>query len=271
MDDSRELLASLIVCLVISGGYVGYALLLEPSGGNPIGHWMGIAGTILMVFTEVFYSVRKRTGLLRWAGPVRYWLSAHIFTGIVGPFLVLAHSAFEFRGLAGLTMMLTAIVVISGFMGRYLYTAIPRSLAGVEVSAVDLARAIERAQQAVMEAAGQLSPAVQQLVAADAARERQQRGDWVLVLSRGWDDWLYRQGLRSRIRSIERTENVKLDGIERLLKARRDRERQLRMMQAAKRLLSLWHVAHVPMGVALFGSVIIHVVAEIYFGAGLMK
>lgn len=271
MDDSRELIASLVVCLGLSGGYVAYALLTEPSGGNPVGHLIGIAGTILMVFTEVFYSLRKRTNLLRWAGPVRYWLSAHIFTGIVGPFLVLAHTAFQFRGLAGLTMVLTAIVVGSGFLGRYLYTAIPRSLAGVEVSAVDLARAIERAQQAVLEATGQLSPAVQQLVAADGARQRRQRSDWALVLSRGLDDWLYRQGLRSQIRSIERKEQVKLDGIERLLKTRRDRERQLRMMQAAKRLLSYWHVAHVPMGVALFGSVFIHVAAEIFFGAGLMK
>jgi len=271
MDDSRELTASLLICLGLSGGYVAYALLTEPSGGHPFGHWLGIAGTILMVFTEVFYSLRKRTGLLRWAGPVRYWLSAHIFTGIVGPFLVLMHTAFEFRGLAGLTLVLTGIVVFSGFLGRYLYTAIPRSRAGGEVSAVDLARAIERAQQAVLEAAGQLPPTVQQLVAADAARQRRQRGDWVLVLARGWDDWLYRQGLRTQIRSLERSERVKLDGLERLLKARRERERQLRMMQAARRLLSLWHVAHVPMGVALFGSVIIHVIAEIYFGAGLMK
>lgn len=271
MDDSRELMASLVVCLGLSGGYVAYALLTEPSGGNPIGHWVGIIGTVLMVFTEVFYSLRKRTNLLRWAGPVRYWLSAHIFTGIVGPFLVLAHSAFEFRGLAGITLLLTAIVVGSGFVGRYLYTAIPRSLAGVEVSSVDLARAIESTQQALVATVGQLSPAVQQLVAADAARQRRQRSDWALVLVRGWDDWWYRQGLRSQIRTLERAERVKLDNLESLLRARRDRERQLRMMQASKRLLSLWHVAHVPMGVALFGSVIIHVAAEIYFGAGLMK
>jgi hypothetical protein len=168
-------------------------------------------------------------------------------------------------------MAITVIVVVSGFLGRYLYTAIPRSLAGVEVSSVDLARSIERAQQSVLEAAGQFSPAVQQLVAADGTRQRRQRSDWALVLSRGLDDWLYRQGLRTQIRVLERAERVKLDGLERLLKTRRDRERQLRMMQAAKRLLSYWHVAHVPMGVALFGSVIIHVAAEIYFGAGLMK
>lgn len=270
MDDSRELIASLLICLGLSGGYVAYSLLAEPSGGHPIGHTLGIVGTLLMVSTEILYSLRKRTTWLRWAGPVRYWLSVHIVTGIVGPFLVLAHTAFEFRGLAGLTVALTALVVASGFLGRYLYTAIPRSLAGVEVSAVDLARAIDVAQQSVLEFVGQHSSAVQQLVAADAARQQRSGSSWALVLVRGPEAWFYRRQLHARIRAIERAENIRLDALERLLRARRDRERELRMMQSARRLLSLWHIAHVPMGVALFGAVAIHVAAEIYFGAGLM-
>jgi hypothetical protein len=271
MDQSLELKLSLLVCLGLSGVYVVYELLAEPSGGHPFGHGLGIVGTLLMLSTETLYSLRKRTAWLRRAGPVRYWLSAHIFTGIVGPFLVLTHTAFEFRGLAGITMLLTALVVASGFLGRYLYTAIPRSLAGVESSSTDLADEIDLTQTTLATLAAQYSPAVQALVAADARRQRRVRGDWAMVLLRGWDDWRYRLHLRGQIRKAQQAERRTLRDVERWLMRRRSLERQLRMMQAARRLLSVWHVAHVPMGVALFSSIAIHVTATLYFGAGLWR
>lgn len=268
MDESLELKLSLSVCLGLSAVYVVYAVLAEPSGGQPFGHGLGILGTFLMVSTETLYSLRKRTPWLRWAGPVRYWLSAHIFMGIVGPFLVLLHSAFEFRGLAGITLALTLLVMASGFLGRYLYTAIPRSLAGVEMSATDLADALQQLQGDIRQQAGQYPPAVQAFVEADAQRQRRVRGDLALVLLHGLDDWRYFTGLRRQLRGLEKTTGHELGEIEQLMRQRRARERQLRMMQAARRLLSIWHTVHVPMGVALFTAVAIHVVATLYFGAG---
>lgn len=271
MDDSRELKLSLAVCLSLSIVYVAYELLATPSGGQPFGHWLGILGTTLMVATEILYSVRKRTNLFGNWGPVRYWLSVHIFTGIVGPFMVLMHSAFMFQGLAGLTMFLTVLVVGSGFLGRYFYTAIPRSLAGAEASSTDLALEIRQVQTSIAGLVDQRSAAVQALVAADAGRQRVMRGDWALVVMRGWDDWRYRSRLRGQVRGLERSEKQKLGDVERLLNRRRNLERQMRMLQAARRLMSVWHIAHVPMGVALFSSAAIHVAAEIYFRAGLLR
>ena len=48
-------------------------------------------------------------------------------TGLVGPYMVLLHTAMRFNGLAGLTMLLTVVVVASGLVGRYLYTRVPRA------------------------------------------------------------------------------------------------------------------------------------------------
>ena len=117
-----ELEYSFLVIIILSGIYIAYEILSEPSGGHPMGHWLGIVGAVLMVMTEILYSLRKRTRLFKQAGPVRVWLSFHIFTGLVGPFLVLMHTGLQFRGLAGVTTWLTAVVVLSGFIGRYLYT-----------------------------------------------------------------------------------------------------------------------------------------------------
>jgi cytochrome b561 len=42
--------------------------------------------------------------------------------------MVLLHTAMRFNGLAGVATLLTAVVVASGIVGRYLYTALPRTL-----------------------------------------------------------------------------------------------------------------------------------------------
>jgi hypothetical protein len=258
---------SLLVCLILTGVYVIYNLLATPSGGHPFGHWLGVIGAGLMLTTETVYSVRKRVRWLGWAGPLRYWLAFHIFTGLVGPFMVLLHTAFEFRGLAGFTLALTVLGVASGFLGRYFYTAIPRSLAGAEASAAELGQAAAQVQAGLAALAGEQSEAVRALVEADAARRRAQRGDALLVLLRGWDDWRYRRQLHARVRQLERTEKRRLTEIERMLTRRRGLERQARTLEAARRLLAVWHIAHVPMGLALFGSIAIHIAATLYYGA----
>jgi hypothetical protein len=270
MDESLELRLSLWACLGLSGVYVTYSLLAEPRGGQPFGHWLGIIGTLLMVATETLYSLRKRTVLFQRAGPVRYWLSAHIFMGIVGPFLVLMHSAFEFRGLAGLALGLTVLVAMSGFLGRYLYTAIPRTLAGAETSTQELLDVLAAQRSALDALVSGHSAAVQALVASDFGGQRQARSDTALVLLRGYDAWRYRAQLKRQVRQLEKSEQTRLSEVERALLQRRASEQQYQTFQAARRLLSVWHIVHVPMGLALFSSVIIHIAATVYFRAGLL-
>lgn len=123
----------------VAGITVMYALIINltstiQAAGEIYGHTLGILGFILMLMTETLYSLRKRsrTRVARW-GRMSDWLQFHIFTGIVGPFMVLLHSSWKFNGLAGATMLLTVVIVISGFIGRYIYTRIPRTLDGIEV------------------------------------------------------------------------------------------------------------------------------------------
>jgi len=268
MDRSLELKLGLLACLAITAMYAVYDWLTVPSGGHPIGYGLGIIGMLLMLSTETLYSLRKRVGWLRRAGPLRWWLSVHIFTGIVGPFLVLTHSAFKFQGVAGFTMALTGLVVASGFFGRYLYTAIPRTRAGVEATAAELEAEIQYVQTALAELALQRSAAVRTLVEAEARGKVNVPGKWIRVLMRSWDEWRYRRQLHHRIRQLEKAEKRKLSDVERLLAQRRKLERQKQMLDSARRLFSWWHVAHVPLGLALFGSAAVHIVATFYFGAG---
>jgi hypothetical protein len=136
LKGAKELWLALATAVVIT---ILYALITAatrtiPPAGELYGHTLGIIGFVLMLMTETLYSLRKRsrTRVARW-GRMSEWLQFHIYTGIVGPYMVLLHSSWKFNGLAGATMLLTVVIVISGFIGRYIYTRIPRTLDGIEV------------------------------------------------------------------------------------------------------------------------------------------
>jgi hypothetical protein len=97
-----------------------------PTASGWVGHGIGIAGFVLMLMTATLYPLRKLRAGSNW-GPTASWLRFHMVTGLVGPYMVLLHTAMRFQGLAGLTMLLTALVVASGVVGRFLYTRVPRS------------------------------------------------------------------------------------------------------------------------------------------------
>lgn len=128
----------LVAAALVVGLTALYAALLGaagvPAAGSLVGHLMGVVGFTLMLLTETLYSLRKRA-MRRPRGSMRTWLQVHIVMGIVGPYLVLLHAAWTFKGLAGALSLMTGLVVASGFIGRYIYTAVPRTADGVIVEA----------------------------------------------------------------------------------------------------------------------------------------
>jgi hypothetical protein len=132
---NKELWYSLIAALLITGIYVFMVYWYQaiPAAAGFFGHMIGAVGFLLMLMTETLYSFRKRSRKARW-GRMQSWLQFHIFTGLVGPYMVLLHTSWKFNGLAGVTTLLTITIVFSGFIGRYIYTRIPRALDGVEIT-----------------------------------------------------------------------------------------------------------------------------------------
>lgn len=150
LRNNRELWASFLVGILITGVYgaVIYFTRKIPAAGEFFGHALGIFGFILMLMTETLYSLRKRSRSARW-GRMSNWLQFHIFTGLVGPFMVLLHTSWKFNGLAGATTLFTIVIVISGFIGRYIYTRIPRTMDGLEIEG-DLSEAALRQARRLM-------------------------------------------------------------------------------------------------------------------------
>jgi hypothetical protein len=104
---------------------------LRPAGA--IGQAVGVAG-LAMMLVPVAYSLRKKWSRLSGLGSMKTWLDVHIFCGIVGPALITFHSALKFNGLIAVAYWSMMSVMLSGFVGRYLYVRMPRSIRGAELS-----------------------------------------------------------------------------------------------------------------------------------------
>ena len=145
---NRELWLAFLAMLLITVLY-GFVVLVTrniPPAGELFGQGIGIIGFVFMLMTETLYSLRKRSRSVRW-GRMSVWLQFHIFTGLVGPYMVLLHSSWKFNGLAGATTLLTGIIVVSGFVGRYIFTRIPRTMDGLEIEGTLSQEALRQARR----------------------------------------------------------------------------------------------------------------------------
>jgi hypothetical protein len=180
---------------LITALYAGVAVQSGvPEAGAFVGHSFGVIGFVLMLSTETLYSLRKRSTRARW-GRMSQWMQFHIFTGIVGPFMVLMHTAWRFQGLAGAVTLMTLVVVLSGFIGRYIFTAIPRNADGLLLEAGQLEETLIHIDKELRSALPEPDEHL------DDPGERSGEGI-SLVLGRGLDGWFARRKLRRNLRQL---------------------------------------------------------------------
>jgi hypothetical protein len=248
---------ALLAIIAIGAAYLAIIQGGVPRAGGTLGHSLGVVGFLIMLSTETLYSLRKRLRKFTW-GQMNTWLQWHVVTGLVGPFLVLLHTGWKFNGLAGILTLLTFVMVASGLVGRYIYTAVPRTLDGTEsggnaiqeqIAAIDRQLALVRVEVL-------------------SKGERAPRRRWAAVLGRPWLRWRQKQRLRKALARVPGVgENRQLQG---LLRDRYRLQLQVDSLPQTRRLLALWHLFHMPLGVVVFSLAFIHVGAALYY-ATLMK
>src|SRR3989441_857313 len=137
------LLAAAAVLVIAGYGFDYYSLgaaqrpfspkheILRPSG--TIGIKLGMLG-VLMFFLIYLFPLRKKWGWLSRQGNSRHWLDFHVVLGATVPIIIAFHSSFKFGNIAGMAFWSMLVVTVSGFIGRYLYSQIPRGLNAAELS-----------------------------------------------------------------------------------------------------------------------------------------
>ena len=235
---------------------------LRPSG--PLGQSFGVVGALMML-VPFAYMVRKR--LRRGSSAsLRTWLEIHLFCGIVGPVLVTLHTAFKFNGIVSAAYWSMMIVMLSGFMGRYLYVRIPRSLRGVELSRGELDAKAQQLHEAVAERAG----GAQVMAHIDALEQRavpsrDRTPSWIGLL---FGEIGVRRALRG-FRSALGTSGLRPGDRDDLLHLTTERVLLLRRteyLQRTKKAFALWHVFHLPLVYVMLVIVVVHVGVALYMG-----
>jgi hypothetical protein len=244
-------------------GYLPAHRWLRPSGA--IGLTLGVAGAVAMVST-LPYAVRKRWRPMARLGSMRGWLEVHIFFGIVGPLLVTLHTSFKFNGLISVGYWLMMTVWASGFVGRYLYVRIPRSIRGAELTQQEVRAQLDTAASRVASSA--LPAGVHEALARFASTVTPADGR-----APGAVD-LFVGELRVRARLATMARDLRAAGIDAALvheavslaTEHAAATRRLVHLQRTRRFFELWHVFHQPLVFAMFAIVVMHVGIALYFG-----
>jgi len=126
-EDERILITSLVLLFLLV--WLGFTFHSNANfAGSAWGGFFGVVGAILMLW-PLFYLIIKRIKPIKNAvtkhAPMRSILAWHIYAGVIGPIFVMIHTGHKFNSTIGLSLtVMTLIVVVSGFIGRYLLSQI---------------------------------------------------------------------------------------------------------------------------------------------------
>ncbi|MBI2218930.1 MAG: hypothetical protein HYU51_16715 [Candidatus Rokubacteria bacterium] len=237
---------------------------------SDLAYGLGLAGASMMLVL-ILYPVRKHVRLLRTWGPLKHWFRAHMLCGILGPLLILFHSAFDVRSLnAAVALGSMILVTASGVVGRYIYRRIHHGLYGSRATLEELQQELEH-RFAALDPLLEWLPAVRRevnrfcLVATQAPPGWRRRTAHFTTL--GGKRYLAERRIRRMIAAAPRSHGgpgVSRRNLRTLLRAI---DATLRAAQRTaqfttyERLFSLWHVLHVPIVYLLLISAIVHVLA----------
>ncbi len=259
------------VIALVEGPEVASRLVLTYAAVAGLGRWMGYIGAGMMVVAAL-YTLRLHIPGLRRVGSAKTWFDFHVVFGIAGPILSLLHTNLNIFSLYWVTALWWAVflVVMTGLVGRYLYTMVPRLEAATERDKKQLDEGIKVAadQWASMTTTANVLQHFLKAQEKTAEREKSEGALAGLTLL----GWLLRSRLREaqaaaslRYRLLGQMKNAKLrTGAIELMRQRARVERKTKMLGVAKPLLAKWRAFHIGITVVMFVLLIAHVAISIW-------
>lgn len=275
------LLTTVALGIAVVGLGIGGDYYLTPLGERPfsdlyetfrpagtLGLRYGIIGFAAIALGVVAYTSRKRLGVLARAGKLKYWLEFHIFLCTVGPFLVTLHTSFKVGGLVAIAYWSMVVVAVSGIFGRYVYVRIPKTMQGqfAGLAAVEAQRA-----ELLATLADDLGPRVAHVERIIAPKERRRAPGLLAALGSAVTFDLTRRATLRRVRGV--LAEASIDGrqrerVLRLVSRQLEIQQQIGLMLPFQRLFRYWHLMHLPLAIAMFVIVAVHVTVATLFGFG---
>lgn len=206
--------------------------------GSLTGSLIGIAGAVLMLAPFAYLVIKRvprmKARVTRHVS-MRTLLTLHIYAGILGPLLGLVHAAHKFESPLGVSLTgLMLVVVVSGYVGRYLLGQLGRAIRGRQSDLAALRAALDR----VVPATSAAKP--------DPART----GLWRVL-----------QGM-----VVRHDAQPEPPSPARLASAIADIEFAVRAEALVKALFDRWLKLHIVIAMALYALLALHIWSGLYYG-----
>ncbi|MBS88187.1 hypothetical protein CA262_06135 [Sphingobium sp. GW456-12-10-14-TSB1] len=238
MRERGDLLVGLLVGFLLLFP-LGYVLHVAPRfPGSAAGGIIGIAAVLFMLLTLPYVAAKHWSWadrqLTRFVSKPTL-LAVHVYAGVLAPILGLIHAAHKFASPVGILLTgLLLLTVLTGFVGRYLLAQAAKALRG------------RRSELASLQSAFLHLPA-------PAAAQRMPGAP----LSR-WK--------RLFFVSAEPPVPAMPEEAEDIAAALADTEFAIRAEEATNRLFKRWRWLHILVGSLVYGLLLLHIGAAIYFG-----
>jgi len=244
MKEREKIVISGLVTLLLLI-WIGFLFHADPSfAGSGLGLLFGIVGTILML-VPFLYLIIKRVKKLKKAVTkhisMRSMLAWHIYAGVIGPIFVVIHSGHKFESPIGIALIaMTLIVVLSGFIGRYLMSSLGREIREKKATLDELMTDYEQVISKLAESGASSSMAntgiLRSFFLKMSAPFFQQSGHFV------------------EAQAIRLSESIA------------DVEYAIRTHQTFKNAFSKWLKLHILISSILYFLIALHIFAEFYYG-----
>lgn len=252
MKEREKTIATGLTALMIIL-WLGFLVHRSPRfAGSLWGGVLGVTGSLLMLVPLIYMAVKRIKRIKK--ATTKYvsmqtLLAWHVYAGILGPILVLLHSGHKFDSVLGIALTaMTLIVVVSGFVGRYLMNQFSQEIREKKAILTNLNAVYQQAAAALSQDSGRaalLQPytgfvgrLVASLFVRDPVTEASREG--VTVIS-----------------------PVKLL---RISEAIADVEYAIKTHEHFKRWFGKWLKFHIVISFVLYGLMALHIGFAIYFG-----
>ncbi len=230
--------------------------MLKPSG--PLGHGLGIVGTLLIIIGVFGYQARKYIKSLSKIGVLKHWLEFHIFLCVIGPIMILFHTSFKFGGLVSISFWSMVMVVLSGVIGRFIYLQIPRTIQGRELSLGEIRDMKSDITHKIELEVG--TEKLNQILALTKATPNKNN-----IFYQYWIDYKLKKSIFNDLKRYN-IANAKLKEIMRNLGNELNINRKIQRLVLMQKLFRYWHVIHLPFAIIMLVIMIVHVGVTMAFG-----
>jgi len=237
---------------------------------------------VLLFFLIYLYPLRKKWSWLARQGNSRHWLDFHVVLGTVAPIIIAFHASFKFSNIAGMAFWSMLCVTLSGFVGRYLYSQIPRNLTAAELTLKELEDAEEKMRR---ELAGQqmafgsrmeslyalpdtktvarvpMLAALVWMIAMDFRRPL--HVSLMRLQAAGFSAWLL------SLFGLLPTRDSKLEHAIDVARRQARLAKRVLFLSRTQQVFKLWHVVHRPFSYAFAILALLHIGIALFMGYGL--